>query len=365
MAQLLVTPTLVAKEALAILKDNIAYPFLVHTDYEKDFYEGSGVTVNVRKPAVLEGKDFASQVSDQEITEATIPVKLDRHADVSVQLTSKELTLDLEDFSKQIIAPAMAALAEKINREIAAEALANAGKYEVGTAAPSDLKDISKLAKALDVKKAPVADRKLVFGVSDKWKYAVVENLSFVNAAGSNAVLREGAIDRIYGLDAFWSQGNVNAEGATKGTQNSISVASGSTAGQVDLSAGTGTNTFKKGEGFVYEGKVYKFTADVTLTSGSASAVAVAPAFPASVSATPVVVLQNDTTVAFHKNAIAFVNRPLSVPLGAPNAASASADGISVRIVYDYDSSTKKDRISFDLIYGIKVLNKDHIAALI
>jgi len=45
-------------------------------------------------------------------------------------------------------------------------------------------------------------------------------------------------------------------------------------------------------------------------------------------------------------------------------AAYAEANGLGVRVVYDYDSATKTDLISFDIIYGIAALEPKLICAL-
>ena len=42
--------------------------------------------------------------------------------------------------------------------------------------------------------------------------------------------------------------------------------------------------------------------------------------------------------------------------MGAAKTAVASADGLSVRVVFDYNSTKKYDVISFDILYGVKVL---------
>jgi hypothetical protein len=75
-------------------------------------------------------------------------------------------------------------------------------------------------------------------------------------------------------------------------------------------------------------------------------------------------VVNAPTSIAFHRNAIALVSRNLALPMGASNAAYASAGGLGVRVVYDYDSATKTDKISFDVIYGIKDLEPKLICAL-
>ena len=69
-------------------------------------------------------------------------------------------------------------------------------------------------------------------------------------------------------------------------------------------------------------------------------------------------------SLAFHRNGIALVTRQLALPMGASKAAYASADGLAVRVVYDYDSVHKTDKISFDIIYGIKDLDDKMICAL-
>ena len=80
--------------------------------------------------------------------------------------------------------------------------------------------------------------------------------------------------------------------------------------------------------------------------------------------AAEVTVVNAPTSVAFHRNAIALVSRNLALPMGAANAAYASAGGLGVRVVYDYDAATKTDKISFDVIYGVKALDEDLICAL-
>ena len=82
----------------------------------------------------------------------------------------------------------------------------------------------------------------------------------------------------------------------------------------------------------------------------------VSPAFPASVAATACHIVRNGSSLAFHKDAFAFVNRPLAIPQGAVKSAVASADGLSVRVIFDYDVDYKQDVISFDILYGVKEL---------
>ena len=69
--------------------------------------------------------------------------------------------------------------------------------------------------------------------------------------------------------------------------------------------------------------------------------------------------ITKEHSLGFHRNGLALVTRELELPAGAGKASIASANGLSVRVVYGYDQDTKTDRISFDIIYGVKDLNDD------
>lgn len=69
-------------------------------------------------------------------------MKIDRHRDVSFGVTSKELTLDIKDFSTRLISPAMRAIAQAVDEDLLNE-VSNISATVSGTASPTDLKDIA------------------------------------------------------------------------------------------------------------------------------------------------------------------------------------------------------------------------------
>lgn len=359
MANTLITPTIVAKEALAILRNNCVYKDLVHTDYSGDFVNQVGDTVNVRVPATLAANDFSSTISKQNVTESYVAVTLNKFKDVSVAVTSKEWTLSLVDFSKQIIAPAMAAIAEKIDQDIANLIFEKAGNTVSRTAAtPTTLADFADIAKYLDINKAPKVGRSLVMSPYHKYTYAKLDNLVKGSYAGDNDLLRRNELGPVFGIDTFMDQNTPTSTAATSGTAvGTIKVASSTDAGEVDITEGSAaTATLAVGDGFVYGGILYRFTEAVTLSTSAASSKTVSPTFPSGVSATTVYIVRNGSSLAFHRDAFAFVNRPLAIPQGAVKSAVASADGLSVRVIFDYDIDYKQDVISFDILYGVKEL---------
>ena len=358
-ANTLITPTIVAKEALAILRNNCVYKDLVHTDYSEEFVNNIGDTVNVRVPATLAAYDFASTITTQNTTESYVAVALNKFKDVSVVITSKEWSLSLVDFSKQIIAPAMAALGEVVDQDIANAIFGGAGSTVSRTAAtPTTLADFANIAKALDIAKAPKTNRSLVMSPYHKYVYGQLDHLVKGSYAGDNDLLRRNELGPVYGIDTFMDQNTPTSTAATSGTAvGTIKVASSTDAGQVDLTEGSAaTATLAIGDGFVYDGILYRFTEAVTLVDSAKASMAVSPTFPAGVTATAVTIVRNGSSLAFHKDAVTFVNRPLAIPMGAAKTAVASADGLSVRVVFGYDMTYKRDTISFDILYGIKVL---------
>jgi hypothetical protein len=64
----------------------------------------------------------------------------------------------------------------------------------------------------------------------------------------------------------------------------------------------------------------------------------------------------DEQSIAFHKTAFALVMRPLELPPGASEAATATYKGFSVRVVKDYNILTKVSVISIDALYGVKCL---------
>ena len=108
----ILTPDIIAREALMVLRNNAVMANLVHRDYSGDFVGAVGDTITVRKPATFVANEFNGSIEVQDAKESSVAVKMDKHLDVSFAVTSKELTLDIADFSKQFLVPAMQAFAD-------------------------------------------------------------------------------------------------------------------------------------------------------------------------------------------------------------------------------------------------------------
>lgn len=355
MANTFLTPEVVAKEALMVLSNNLVMADLVHRDYSEEFVS-VGDTVSIRKPAKFVAKNFTGTAETQDITEGSVSVKLDRFRDVTVAVSSKQLSLDIADFSSQVVEPAMQAIAQAIDQDLLAVAVASAAMEKSGDPKAADLHDIAELAKHLDMAKAPVANRALVMHPEHKYRYALTENLSNASYAGDNETLRDALLGKVYTLDTYMDQNAPASAAATPGTATAFTISGGK--GGTSVTASNVEGTIVAGDGFILDGYFYRFT------QGGTGKLGIDQKLMGDYEGAEVTVVNAPNSVAFHRNAIALVSRNLALPMGASNAAYASAGGLGVRVVYDYDAATKTDKISFDVIYGVKALDEDLICVL-
>ena len=159
MANSFITIQEIARAALPRLIENLVFPNLVYKDFSNDFSRNLGDTIQVRKPVLLEAKQFDQSVGTtaQDIVETSVPVTLDKTVDV--EITAIQGATNINDLQRQVLEPAAVALAQKINSD--GLALYKDIPYICGTAgtAPSTLKDLADVRRVLNANKAPVSPR--------------------------------------------------------------------------------------------------------------------------------------------------------------------------------------------------------------
>ena len=161
MANTILTPEIIAREALMVLRNNAVMANLVHRDYSSEFVAGVGDTITIRKPASFVATEFEGAIQVQDATEQGIAVKMDKHLDVSFAVTAKQLTMDIEDFSRQLLVPAMQAFADKVDQYLLGLKADITNSVPATDSVQNDVVDArSKLTKAA----APLADRRFVYG---------------------------------------------------------------------------------------------------------------------------------------------------------------------------------------------------------
>lgn len=357
MANTFLTPDIIAKEALLVLQSNLTMANLVHRDYSDEYVE-VGDTITVRKPAKFVARNFTGQVTAQDITEGSVPVKMDRYRDVTVKVTSKQLTLDIKDFSKQVVTPAVSAILQAIDTDLITVGIAEATGSASVSGTPT-ISDIAGVGKALDIANAPRQNRSLVLPPTILYKYNTIDNFAKQCYKGDSQALKESEIGRVFTCDTYMSQNCPENRSATPGTATAYKVAGTADATQFTVSDGSAASgTIKEGDQLIVDGYLYTVTEDLTLSSG-AGTLKVDQNLPATIStAKSAILIKKAHALGFHRNGLALVTRQLEPPMGAAKVAVAAEDGLAIRVVFDYNSATKTDLVSFDIIYGITALDK-------
>lgn len=358
------TPDIIAREALMVLEANMVMANLIHRDYSEEFVQ-VGDTITARIPAKFVSKNFTNEIDIQDATEGGLPVRMDRHRDVSFTVTSKQLTLDIKEFSTQLLAPAMRAHAQAIDEDLFNVVSGVTAKVDA-TANATDLKDIAKMNKMLHQARVPLDNRRLVLNPVHQYNYLTTDNMSKASYSGGIEALRNADLGRIFGFETFMAQnapdtlaedggGTITAGNAT----GAIETKTLSLTGVVPATA-----TIKKGDGIIVKhqpesgGVLYRVAADATATGGAVT-VTVDQKLAFTYANSPAYFVTKTHSLAFHRNAFSLVSRPLAMPAAASGSATYfSHNGLGIRVVFGYDQIKKKSIVSLDLIYGVTVLDK-------
>lgn len=117
MANQILTISMITREALRVLVNNLAFTKGVNRNYDDKYaVEGAkiGTTLNIRKPARYIGRSGPT-INVEPQTETFTPLTLSSQKGVDVQFTSADMKLSMDDFSERFLKPAMATVANFID----------------------------------------------------------------------------------------------------------------------------------------------------------------------------------------------------------------------------------------------------------
>ena len=114
MANNLLTNDIILKTALMEFTNNLVLAKTVRRDYQDKFDNTTGSNIRIRKPTRYESRT-GQNISVQAINEQYTNITVGDMVGVDVEVTSTELALQLDDFNREILNPAMVTLANKID----------------------------------------------------------------------------------------------------------------------------------------------------------------------------------------------------------------------------------------------------------
>ena len=402
MSNSFLSPTVIAKEILRILHNNIVAAKSVNRQYDSSF-ANSGVTVSgkagpslrVRKPnryTVTEGA--ALQVQDN--VEEYVTVSCTSQDHIGMKFTSADLTLTIDDFAERYLKPAALALASKIDRRVL-------GLYSTvynsvgtpGTAPGSGLTAAQTAAiylnggAIMDEYTTPRDNQRSAI-ISPAAQASTVAALSGLFQSSSKIAeqYEAGEMGTGLGLNFKMDQQIVSHTGGS-GTASPIRVKGASQTGASLLTDGTNAEVLKAGdvfsiagvysvnpESFQTTGRLQQFVVTADATAGSSEyTLSISPAiYPTTVAAGKQTVTTGpaddalitfyDTTASqsrpqnllLHKDAFTLVTADLVLPEGVDFRARQVHDGISVRIVRQYNINGDELPCRLDVLSGVKEL---------
>ena len=119
MANSLLTPTAVTREALRVLHQKLNFVGTCNRQYDSSYAQDGakiGDSLSIRKPNQYTVRTGAA-LSSQDVVEQSVTLQVATQKGVDTTFTSDDLTLDMDDFSDRILQPAMAVLAANIEAD--------------------------------------------------------------------------------------------------------------------------------------------------------------------------------------------------------------------------------------------------------
>lgn len=249
----------VATSTLAALRNRSTLARIVHTDFSREFVPGRGAGVTVKQPVMIDkarvyteaDRKVEAAITYSALYEPYTSMRLTDQVYNAVKLPDDFATFTLTDMERQVVAPMAESVADAVNNIVASAfgsveaGLSAVDKAQKGYYVGSDgqgretvtelreanlplvgyglglngrsgivkdadltansnaevLRTIRAAKRLLDLRGVPAQGRTLVVGPG--WSAAILsqKNLNLVDAAGTDGLLRDATLGRLYGFD--------------------------------------------------------------------------------------------------------------------------------------------------------------------
>jgi hypothetical protein len=386
MANTILTPTAVTREALRVLHAKLKFIGSINREYDSQYAKSGakiGNDLKIRLPNQYTVRTGAV-LDVQNTAEDSVTLSVATQKGVDMAFTSEELTMDLDNFSKRCIQPAMSVLAAAMERD-AYSMYKDVYNMVNSDAAAIDYLDILDARRKLVENLAPDADDFNCQLTPFHVPKLLNDLKSLQNDPRSiSKNYKEGMVAMFAGTDFYQNTHATNHTTGTAVTGDTLYNVNGATESGATITVNTGTTTFLIGDVITIAGcnAVHPETkADlgyaqqfvITANSGAnATSLAISPAivvsgakqnvtgYPTNTGAiTKVGAGASETlttSMLYHKDAFTFATADLVMPSGVDFSAREVLDGISMRIVRQYDINNDQFPCRLDVLYGWKAI---------
>ena len=392
MSNSILTIDMITRKALEILENNLVLTRNVNRQYDDSFaVEGAkiGSTLRIRLPdRALVTDGAALQVQDDNEQFTTLTVSTQKH--IGVNFTSAELTMQLDDFAERVLKPRISQLASSIDADVANSFKAIGNTVGTpGTTPASSLvllqaqQKLNENAAVMNPRYAtvnPAANAGLVEGMKGLFNPTDTISKQFKNGMMGTGVLGYDEINMSQSIKQF----TTGSRSATGGTTSAAVTSEGATT--ITITGAGNAGTIKVGDVFTIAdcyavnpqtrestGSLFQFVAaaDVTLNGSGAGSITVSPIYSSSNALATVDSLPGNSkavvfvgtastqypqNLVYHKDAITFCTADLLLPSGVDMAARAVHNGISLRVIRQYDINNDRLPCRIDVLYGFSTI---------
>ena len=381
----LLTPSIITKETLVILENNLVAAGKVNRKFENQFVK-IGSSLTVRKPnrfVVTNGPGLQIQ----NITEPSTSITISNQSQVAFQFTSQDLTLVIEEFSERYCKPAAAEIANALDYGVLTNTFNVANLVGSPGTTPATYLALANVGQRMDENAVPQDGRVLILGPAAYWGMTNGLVGLFVKSVAEPAL--KGFLANIANFMIYMDQnvqsltvGNYSGTPVVNGAGQSGStiVTNGWTASVTGLLNVGDVITFAgvynvNPKNRVTTGSLANFTITSTVNSdvGGNATLSISPALTPPVGGNPVAYQNVSATpanlatisiltgtkqtaypqnIAFVKDCFGLVTVPLEIPGGVDFAAREMYKGISLRIVRAYDINSDVMPCRLDLLWG-------------
>jgi hypothetical protein len=362
----------------------------INTEYDDSYAKKGakiGDSLKIREPNKYTVRSNAT-LAVQDTEESSVTFQITKRKGVDVQFSSQELTLSLDDFGKRILEPAMAVLAANVEADAMSMFLDVYNAVDNVGAAVNFNKLMQARKKLIDNLTPPDDNQFICLNTQDNVDLIDALKGLFQDSTQIGKQYKNGIMGRTAGFEFYEntlipSQTTGTAISATTYTVNGAVTTNGSTT----VTVAVGATTFKKGDVFTVVGcnrvhpetktdtgvlQQFVVTADyvggagdlsfspaIYTTGAKQNVVAAGMANGAALTKVGGASTVYKPSVAFHRDAFTFGTADLEMPRGVHFAARENYDGLSLRIVQDYDISNDVFPCRIDILYGYKTIRPE------
>lgn len=377
------TMDMITREAIRIAHEKAKLLGTVDRQYDDQFAKTGGKigsTLRIREPNKFTRRTGSRVMNVQDVTETAQTLTVATQDGVDMRFNSAELAMDLDDFSKRYIEPAVSVLVSGIESDVM-QAATKLVYNSVGTpgTVPASLLPFMQARAKMNIGLAPKDSRYV--------QMSSLTGAAFINGVGAytnapdaiSKQYKEGVIARLGGFDFYE---NERTYSQTCGADMSGTVNDGSIAEGVSTLT---MSSFTPAVGDVFTiAAVYSVHPETKVSTGdlqqfvctaiSGNDVTFSPACYAegvnkNVNALPITAAATtgvgtasniyNQDLAYHKEFMCFVTADLPLMDDAHKCVRKSMDGLSMRVWQASDIRNDELLTRIDILYGYKVLRPE------